>query len=82
MDIIKGTVEQVRELWETREQVDLRGEFGTGEFYSRLRSIYYDTDQIVESRMRKSSFVRSAQDGGRLSPKPREDMLGGPELQL
>lgn len=56
MDIIKETVEQVRELWETREQVDLRGEFGTGEFYSRLRSIYYDTDQIVERQDEKIKF--------------------------
>jgi len=50
MEIIRQTVDQVRKLWDQRQQVDLRQIFGTGEFFTRQRPIYYDTDQIVEKQ--------------------------------
>lgn len=50
MEIIRQTVDQVRKLWDQRQQVDLKQIFGTGEFFTRQRPIYYDTDQIVEKQ--------------------------------
>jgi acetoin utilization deacetylase AcuC-like enzyme len=47
---VEETCREVLQLWKTREQADLKSEFGPGPFYERRRQIYYDTDNIYESQ--------------------------------
>lgn len=50
---IYNLVKQVSKLWETRNQEDLKKVFGKEPFFTRQRSIYYDTDEIVEGQYEK-----------------------------
>ncbi|HOB08719.1 MAG: histone deacetylase [Limnochordia bacterium] len=50
MPIVKNVVSEVRRQWETRHQVKREDVFGRGTNYVRDRSIFYDTDQIVEKQ--------------------------------
>jgi len=49
--IVIQTVDQVKKLWETRRQVDKRKLFGNEPFFTRQRTIYYDTDEIMETQL-------------------------------
>ena len=60
-DIIRQVAEtcrEVRELWKTRQDVDLKSVFGSGPFFERRRQIYYDTDNIYESQQ---EYIRLCQ---------------------
>ncbi|MFA7467622.1 MAG: histone deacetylase [Desulfotomaculaceae bacterium] len=46
-------VEQLLETWEKKDETDLQKIFGTGEYYQRKKSIYYDTDYIEEEQIEK-----------------------------
>ncbi|MEC9488471.1 MAG: histone deacetylase [Halanaerobium sp.] len=61
-DRIKETVQQVRELWESRDSADLADLFRPyhqvvrgkkKQFYKRKKQIYYDTDGILEEQIEK-----------------------------
>lgn len=47
---VAETCTEVRRLWKTRNEVDLKEIFGTGPFFERRRQIYYDTDHIYENQ--------------------------------
>lgn len=49
-EAVRIVVEKVCELWETRNQVNLKQVFGSDPFYTRHRYIYYDTDAIQETQ--------------------------------
>lgn len=49
-ETIKGIIGELQELWATREDVDLEAVFGKGPIFRRHRSIYYDTDGIMEEQ--------------------------------
>ena len=49
-ELIKGIVGELQELWATRQDVDLESVFGKGPTFERQRSIYYDTDGIMEEQ--------------------------------
>lgn len=51
--IVAEVVSEVKYLWETRNQADLKKVFGTEPFYTRHRHIYYDTDGIEETQLEK-----------------------------
>lgn len=50
---VQNMVLYLRNIWEKRDQVDIEKIFGTGKFYERKKSIYYDTDYIVEEQLEK-----------------------------
>jgi len=50
MPIVKSTAAEVWKQWETRHQVRREEVFGRSAFYVRDRSIFYDTDQIMENQ--------------------------------
>ncbi|HHW72687.1 MAG TPA: histone deacetylase [Firmicutes bacterium] len=62
---VAATCREVRELWRTRHEVDLKCVFGPGPFFERHRQIHYDTDQIFEGQ-RESIRLCSECPGWRL----------------
>ncbi|NLL88952.1 MAG: histone deacetylase [Firmicutes bacterium] len=50
MPIVEDVTAQVQKQWETRHEANREALFGPAPFYVRERSIYYDTDQIVEKQ--------------------------------
>ncbi|NLM25517.1 MAG: histone deacetylase [Firmicutes bacterium] len=53
MDYIQQLVVEMKELWDTRQEVDLKQVFGQKPFFTRQREIYYDTDGIAEQQDEK-----------------------------
>jgi len=47
---ISRTVARIQQLWETKDQIDRSRLFGDQRYYQRQRSIYYDTDGIIEEQ--------------------------------
>lgn len=45
---VRKNVEELRLIWEKKDELDLGRIFGGGDFFHRKRRIYYDTDNIVE----------------------------------
>ncbi|MCL2337165.1 MAG: histone deacetylase [Firmicutes bacterium] len=51
--LVQQMVEELLETWARKDTVDRQKIFGSGEYYQRKKSIYYDTDYIEEEQVEK-----------------------------
>lgn len=57
VDQVHRTVEQLLNLWNSRNSVDIEKKFGKkGDFFTRKKHIYYDTDYIEEDQAEMVRF--------------------------
>ena len=53
LDHTDAVIERVAKLWEDAKNYDKEKLFGSGKFYSKRKSIFYDTDYISENQLEK-----------------------------
>lgn len=53
LDHTDAVIERVWQLWQDAKNYDKEKLFGKGKFYSKKKSIFYDTDYISENQMEK-----------------------------
>jgi len=56
---IRGLVDTLRKMWNTRKNIDPDRVFGPGPVYERERRIYYDTDGISEQQFERIARCES-----------------------
>jgi len=53
MSQVKKMIDKLLETWANKDKVDIQKIFGTGKYYQKKKSIYYDTDYIEEEQLEK-----------------------------
>jgi acetoin utilization deacetylase AcuC-like enzyme len=61
---IDSAVKQLWDMWKKRTKIDLNSYFGPDKFYTRQRTVYYDTDGIMDNQ--KETIFRCSECPGYL----------------
>lgn len=48
---VQKMIEDLRKVWEKRDKINLNEVFGRGAYWKREKSIFYDTDSIIEKQV-------------------------------